>query len=66
MMKIVHHTLETLAINVGVKQTVIAEVVDLVDIVAADLISNADLVPLPAIEGKFTFGDDGITDSGNG
>ncbi len=51
----VHYTLQPLTVNVGVKETVRTEVVHLVDVVAADHIANADLIPLLSIERKLTF-----------
>ena len=56
----VHHALQALAINVGVKDAVDTEVIDLIQVVVADLVAYADLIPLPSIQGKLTLCNCGI------
>ena len=50
----VHHAHQALAINVGIKDAIATEVIDLVHVVGADLVAYADLIPLLSIQCKFT------------
>ena len=56
----VHHALQALAINVGVEDAVSTEVIDLIQIVVADFVEYADLIPLSSIQGKLTLSNCGV------
>ncbi len=61
----VHHTLQALAVHMGIQDAVGTEIIDLIDVVVADDIADADLIPLPAIEGKLPLGHEGIVGPGD-
>ncbi len=61
----VQYTLQALAVHVGIQDAVGTEIIDLIDVVVADDIADADLIPLPAIEGKLPLGHEGIVGPGD-
>ena len=61
---VVDDALQALAVDVSFQDAVGAEVIDLVDVVAADLVADADLVPLLAIERELAFSDGGVVGPG--